>query len=558
MLNRITILTTLAAILLAGAAQAQVPVGSAFTYQGRLTDGAGPADGPYDLSFHLWRHPTSTDVLDHVAGPICVDNVNVVDGLFSVDLDFGAASFNGEARWLSIGVRPDNTPGNCGTATGHAGLSPRQRLAPAPFSIATRGVYVDAAGRVGIATPVPQRTLDVIGGANTSFRVGADNSTNFEVKHFSGALTDVPGSTFGMHLIGPPHGQVVMDLRANDANDGFYFRVPTTLQNDPVVDRTALAVKGNARVGIGTVSPASRLHVSGGENVMATLESTSATGTWFNLFNTSANGRYWRMISTGASSGEGAGNLLIGHGTLPTSQTSVVMTMTNAGAVGIGTSAVGNARLRVLDAATTGIRYGIQGSAASSSGYGVRGEATHATGIVFGVYGECTTSPNGFGVYGNGRIGASGTKSMMIDHPLAPGEKFLLHYCTESPEPQNAYNGVATLDGEGRAWVELPDYFAEINTDFRYQLTAIGASAPGLYIASEIIDNRFEIAGGGAGQRVSWEVKARRNDAFVRAYGAPVEMQKDEEQRGRYLRPELYGPTAEANHISGVYLDDSR
>lgn len=611
MRNRTAIHTVLAALLLAGAVHAQVPVGSAFTYQGRLTDGADPANGTYDLSFHLWRHPTSTDVLDHVAGPICVDDVNVVDGLFSVDLDFGAASFNAEARWLSIGVRPDSTPGNCGTGTGYTGLSPRQRLAPAPFSIATRGVYVDDAGRVGIATPVPQRNLDVIGGANTSFRVGADNSTNLEVKHFSGALMDVPGSAFGMHLIGPPHGQVVMDLRANDANDGFYFRVPTTLQNDPVVDRTALAVKGNARVGIGTVSPASRLHVSGGENVMATLESTSATGTWFNLFNTSANGRYWRMISTGASSSGGGGNLHIGHGTLPTSQTSVVMTMTNAGFVGIGTgaptdrlcvdpggaggmiiggpdingggrtslqigvsaasngysslqsissagtawgdlalnpsggsvligiTAAGNARLRAVDTATTGIRYGIQGSSASSSGYGVRGEATHATGFTYGVYGQ-STSPNGFGVYGNGRIGASGTKSMMIDHPLAPAEKFLLHYCTESPEPQNAYNGVVTLDGEGRAWVELPDYFAEINTDFRYQLTAIGAPAPGLYVASEIIDNRFEIAGGGAGQRVSWEVKARRNDAFVRAYGAPVEMQKDEAHRGRYLRPELF------------------
>jgi hypothetical protein len=130
---------------------------------------------------------------------------------------------------------------------------------------------------------------------------------------------------------------------------------------------------------------------------------------------------------------------------------------------------------------------------------------------------------------------------MMIDHPLAPAEKFLLHYCTESPEPQNAYNGVATLDDEGRAWIELPDYFAEINTDFRYQLTAIGAPAPGLYIASEITVNQFEIAGGAAGQRVSWEVKARRNDAFVRAYGAPVEMQKDDEQRGTYLRPELFG-----------------
>ena len=40
---------------------------------------------------------------------------------------------------------------------------------------------------------------------------------------------------------------------------------------------------------------------------------------------------------------------------------------------------------------------------------------------------------------------------------------------------------------------------------------------------------------------VSWEVKATRNDRFVRAYGAPTEQLKPADLRGTYLQPELYG-----------------
>lgn len=90
-------------------------------------------------------------------------------------------------------------------------------------------------------------------------------------------------------------------------------------------------------VGIGTTTPASTLHVSTNSTVVGTIESSSTIGSWFNLLNTSAGGRYWRLISTGVSNGEGAGNLLIGHGTIPGSQTSVMTLISSTGNVGIGT-----------------------------------------------------------------------------------------------------------------------------------------------------------------------------------------------------------------------------
>lgn len=183
---------------------------------------------------------------------------------------------------------------------------------------------------------------------------------------------------------------------------------------------------------------------------------------------------------------------------------------------------------------------------ASTVGLGtaIRGVATSPSGANYGVYGE-SLSPSGWGVFSNGRLGATGTKSFMIDHPLDPENRVLLHYSTETPEPQNRYNGNVRLDAAGTAIVQLPPYFQAINSDFRYTLTSIGAPAPNLHIASEIRGNRFEIAGGQAGQKVTWEVIATRSDLFVTERGAPAEIIKQGQERGRYLAPGLYGLPSE-------------
>ena len=51
---------------------------------------------------------------------------------------------------------------------------------------------------------------------------------------------------------------------------------------------------------------------------------------------------------------------------------------------------------------------------------------------------------------------------------------------------KNVYDGVVVLDRKGKAEIELPNWFGALNKDFRYQLTAIGAPGPNLYIAEEI------------------------------------------------------------------------
>ena len=131
-------LLTLGALALLSTLNPQLsaaPMGTAFSYQGRLNDGANPAQGIYDLRFALY---------DALAGDTQVGSsltnaaTSVTNGLFTVTLDFGAA-FTGNARWLEIGVR---TNGSGAFAT----LAPRQPLTPSPYAL-----YAPSAGAAATA-----------------------------------------------------------------------------------------------------------------------------------------------------------------------------------------------------------------------------------------------------------------------------------------------------------------------------------------------------------------------------------------------------------------------
>jgi hypothetical protein len=151
-----------------------------------------------------------------------------------------------------------------------------------------------------------------------------------------------------------------------------------------------------------------------------------------------------------------------------------------------------------------------------------------------------------------------------IDHPLDPANKYLSHSFVESPDMKNVYDGVVVLDDKGEADIELPDWFGALNKDFRYQLTAIGAPGPNLYISEEISDgvttirysnsrsnknknssSRFKVAGGASGMKVSWQVTGIRKDPYANAHRISVEEDKPAKERGHYLYPELYGQPEE-------------
>jgi hypothetical protein len=136
---------------------------------------------------------------------------------------------------------------------------------------------------------------------------------------------------------------------------------------------------------------------------------------------------------------------------------------------------------------------------------------------------------------------SKGAGSFKIDHPLDPANKYLYHSFVESPDMKTIYDGVVVLDDKGQALLELPAWFEALNRDFRYQLTAIGASAPNLHIAQKVSENRFKIAGGPPGLEVSWQVTGIRYDPYAEQHRIPVEEQKSAEERGKYLYPKEYG-----------------
>ncbi len=98
--------------------------GTAFTYQGRLNDGANPANGSYDLTFALFDAGSTGAQL---AGTVTNQATAVSNGLFTVTLDFGN-QFPGANRWVEIAVRT-NGVGTFST------LAPRQPITATPYAL---------------------------------------------------------------------------------------------------------------------------------------------------------------------------------------------------------------------------------------------------------------------------------------------------------------------------------------------------------------------------------------------------------------------------------------
>lgn len=127
------------------------PLTTTFTYQGQLKSDGEPLNGAADFEFTLWDSAVGGNQVGEL---LTADNVSAFDGMFTVELDFGALAFNGQQRWLEIAVRSAG-------AGAFTTLSPRQPVTGAPYALQTRGIFVDDAGLVGVGTTEPTGTLSV-------------------------------------------------------------------------------------------------------------------------------------------------------------------------------------------------------------------------------------------------------------------------------------------------------------------------------------------------------------------------------------------------------------
>ncbi|GJM25034.1 MAG: hypothetical protein DHS20C16_14490 [Phycisphaerae bacterium] len=178
---------------------AQVPMGTAFTYQGQLQDDGRPADGDADIKFKLFDSVTgggqigATLTFDGQTGNSA--EISIENGLFAVELDFGASVFQGDACWLEVEIRYPHDPGD---TLAYTLLTPRHKLTPSPYAVYAKeagevpdgttgagtvnyipkrsgslafddSIIYEAANRIGIGDSNPGMALSVVGGVRSAF-----------------------------------------------------------------------------------------------------------------------------------------------------------------------------------------------------------------------------------------------------------------------------------------------------------------------------------------------------------------------------------------------------
>jgi len=186
-MNTRTLTVTIAIAALAHLEAA--PLGTAFTYQGRLTDGGQAANGVYDLRSAIYDVPSGGSPL---AGPITNSPVGVTDGLFTVTLDFGANVFSGEARWLEIAVRTNG-------GDQFAVLGARQALTASPYAL-----YSPQAGAAAHALGVVAGGVDnasLAPGAITADKIAAGQVVK-SLNNLTDAVTLNPGANVRVSKVG--------------------------------------------------------------------------------------------------------------------------------------------------------------------------------------------------------------------------------------------------------------------------------------------------------------------------------------------------------------------
>jgi hypothetical protein len=539
---------------LAGTALAQ-PATTAFTYQGRLTAGGLNQTGNYDFQFKLFDAGAGGSQL---GATLTFNTVAVSGGLFTSVLDFGQ-QFNSTRRWLEIGVRTSG--GGSFTI-----LSPRQELTAAPHAeglvlpisgstAASNALSITSTGGNGILglSTIGITAAGVVANSTANGGNGLIANANTGSNAFGAWVTAAQG--YGVVSTGAVYG---VDSTATDVGGIGVFGIHSASTGTAAgVEGDTSSTDGFTNAVYGHVTSAS----PGGNSTAVRGINEGTGGSGIGVWGSQA-GTGWGVLGSVGGAGLGVFGSASGAGT-------GVLGFAGTGGTGVS----GSADVGVRGSGGTATGYGVLGVGASAN-VGVRGEASAGGGSSFGgyfistasigngLYGECSVGSAAYGVWGTSTTGDAGhfsgnvhvlgalsktSGSFQIDHPLDPANKYLFHSFVESPDMMNIYNGNVQLDGTGSATITMPDWFEALNADFRYQLTAIGAPGPNLYVAQTMKNRQFVIAGGSPGGAVSWQVTGVRQDAWATQHRIQVEVMKSPEERGRYLHPELFGMPASAS-----------
>lgn len=221
------------------------PMGTAWTYQGRLIDTNKPADGMYDFQFKLFDE-ANTVTGNQRGSTVDINDLDLIDGYFTAELDFGSSVFDGNAVWLEISVRPGDSNDSFTT------LSLRQELTPSPYSR-----YAAVAGST-VGGIEGSGTADNLAKFTGSSTVG--NSVIYEVDDKIGIGTQNTQAKLSVQMpSGPPLS--IIDVDGLVIRDGWWNNGDHLVVQDVAGD-PQLVIRG-PRIGIGTASPEVSLHLKG-------------------------------------------------------------------------------------------------------------------------------------------------------------------------------------------------------------------------------------------------------------------------------------------------------
>lgn len=197
-----------------------VPAGSAFNFQGRLDIDGVPADGSYDFEFRLFDVESGGTPLPSALFLVAT-TANVSNGQFSVALDFGENTFNGEARWLEVSARQ----GLANFVT-----LPRQPLSPTPYAMFSLRTTYSPAGPVNGTADVAARsdhthmgqawTANLPSGAGLS--ITNSSGTGVAIAAYAAGASGFLGYRSGIGVVGALGAGICGSVSLDSISAGLY------------------------------------------------------------------------------------------------------------------------------------------------------------------------------------------------------------------------------------------------------------------------------------------------------------------------------------------------
>lgn len=220
-----------------GAAAQGAP--TSITYQGRLEQNGAGVTGSLPMAFRLYDAAAGGN---QVGATISLGSVDVSGGVFTQALDFGAVDAGNTALWLEV------------TVDGFV-MSPRQAVTASPYSLQTRGIYVDDAGRVGIGTDAPDAALDVAGPGAVA-RVVSTQDFSPAVVRLRGSVPGI-GGFYSRIEFEDGFGSEIFGIQHDNAFGIDYLTLRTA-----AVPGGLVRVREDGAIGIGDLPTMVPLHVT--------------------------------------------------------------------------------------------------------------------------------------------------------------------------------------------------------------------------------------------------------------------------------------------------------